>query len=207
MAPRCPGFAGICLASTRSACVRRNAVATRQARGRQGGRATGERMYPVRLWASYQRPCSKRPDTLREGTRRNGRRRMISIAAIAYGPFSATSTPAGGGGKNRLCCPRSCLPRAILTQKIFRNFGCVGRSLRNSSPGPTRRFCRGAVQIDLGRRAKSVALFQYGEILCCWRPRWIEGSEGSPMHAYTWYVWRKTPRNGASLKVRIGKDV
>jgi hypothetical protein len=30
----------------------------------------------------------------------------------------------------------------------------------------------------------------YGEILCCWRPRWIEGREGSPMHAYTWYVWR-----------------
>jgi hypothetical protein len=45
----------------------------------------------------------------------------------------------------------------------------------------------------------------HGEILCCWRPRWIEGSEGSPMHAYTWYVWRKTPRSGPSLKVRIGK--
>jgi hypothetical protein len=28
----------------------------------------------------------------------------------------------------------------------------------------------------------------YGEILCCWRPRWIPGSEGSPMHAYAWYV-------------------
>jgi hypothetical protein len=25
-----------------------------------------------------------------------------------------------------------------------------------------------------------------GEILCCWRPRWIPGSEGSPMHAYAW---------------------
>jgi hypothetical protein len=24
----------------------------------------------------------------------------------------------------------------------------------------------------------------HGEILCCWRPRWIAGSEGSPMHAY-----------------------
>jgi hypothetical protein len=46
----------------------------------------------------------------------------------------------------------------------------------------------------------------YGEILCCWRPRWIAGSEGSPMHAYTWYVWRNTPRDGPSLKVRIGKD-
>ena len=45
----------------------------------------------------------------------------------------------------------------------------------------------------------------YGEILCCWRPRWIAGSEGSPMHAYTWYVWRNTPRSGPSLKVRIGK--
>jgi hypothetical protein len=26
------------------------------------------------------------------------------------------------------------------------------------------------------------------------------------MHAYAWYVWRKTPRSGPSLKVRIGKD-
>jgi hypothetical protein len=46
----------------------------------------------------------------------------------------------------------------------------------------------------------------YGEILCCWRPRWIPGSEGSPMHAYAWYVWRNTPRSGPSLKVRIGKS-
>jgi hypothetical protein len=45
-----------------------------------------------------------------------------------------------------------------------------------------------------------------GEICCCWRPRWIATSEGSPMHAYTWYVWRRTPRDGPSLKVRIGKD-
>jgi hypothetical protein len=46
----------------------------------------------------------------------------------------------------------------------------------------------------------------YGEILCCWRPRWIAGTEGSPMHAYTWYVWRNMRRSGPSLKVRIGKD-
>jgi hypothetical protein len=46
----------------------------------------------------------------------------------------------------------------------------------------------------------------YGEILCCWRPRWIPGSEGSPMHAYTWYVWRNTPRSGPSVKIRVGKD-
>jgi hypothetical protein len=26
------------------------------------------------------------------------------------------------------------------------------------------------------------------------------------MHAYTWYVWRQTPRSGPSLKVRVGKD-
>jgi hypothetical protein len=45
----------------------------------------------------------------------------------------------------------------------------------------------------------------HGEILCCWRARWIEGSEGSPMHAYAWYVWQKAPRSGPSLKVRIGK--
>ena len=25
------------------------------------------------------------------------------------------------------------------------------------------------------------------------------------MHAYKWYVWRKTPKSGPSLKVRIGK--
>src|ERR1700722_12215663 len=46
----------------------------------------------------------------------------------------------------------------------------------------------------------------YGEILCCWRPRWIVESEGSPMHAYAWYVWRKEPRSGPSLKVRVGKS-
>jgi hypothetical protein len=26
------------------------------------------------------------------------------------------------------------------------------------------------------------------------------------MHAYTWYVWRKTPRSGPILKVRIDKN-
>jgi hypothetical protein len=46
----------------------------------------------------------------------------------------------------------------------------------------------------------------FGEILCCWRPRWIVGSQGSPMHAYTWYVWRNAPRSGPSLKVRVGKS-
>jgi hypothetical protein len=46
----------------------------------------------------------------------------------------------------------------------------------------------------------------FGEILCCWRPRWIPGSEGSPMHAYAWYVWRNTPRSDPSLKVRVGKS-
>jgi hypothetical protein len=45
----------------------------------------------------------------------------------------------------------------------------------------------------------------HGEILCCWRPRWIADSKGSPMHAYAWYVWWKTPRSDPSLKVRIGK--
>jgi hypothetical protein len=45
----------------------------------------------------------------------------------------------------------------------------------------------------------------YGEILCCWRPRWIAGSEGSPMHAYAWYVWRKKPHGGPSFKVRVGE--
>ena len=26
------------------------------------------------------------------------------------------------------------------------------------------------------------------------------------MHAYAWYVWRKTPRSGPSLKVRLSRD-
>jgi hypothetical protein len=26
----------------------------------------------------------------------------------------------------------------------------------------------------------------FGEILCCWRPRWIPGTKKSPMHAYAW---------------------
>ena len=41
----------------------------------------------------------------------------------------------------------------------------------------------------------------YGEI----PPRWFPVTKESPMHAYTWYVWRKRPRSGPSLKVRIGK--
>jgi hypothetical protein len=45
----------------------------------------------------------------------------------------------------------------------------------------------------------------YGEILCCWRPRWIPGTKKSPMQAYAWYVWRKEPRSGPSLKVRVGR--
>jgi hypothetical protein len=44
-----------------------------------------------------------------------------------------------------------------------------------------------------------------GEILCCWRPRWIAGTQGSPMHAYARYVWRKEPRRGPSFKVRVGR--
>ena len=46
----------------------------------------------------------------------------------------------------------------------------------------------------------------FGEILCCWRPRWIPGTKKSPMHAYAWYVWRNTPQSGPSLKVRVGKS-
>ena len=45
----------------------------------------------------------------------------------------------------------------------------------------------------------------FGEILCCWRPRWIPGTKKSPMHAYTWYVWRNAHRSGPSLKVRVGR--
>jgi hypothetical protein len=45
-----------------------------------------------------------------------------------------------------------------------------------------------------------------GEILCGWRARWIARSQGSPTHAYAWYVWRKEPRSGPSLKVRVGKS-
>ena len=45
----------------------------------------------------------------------------------------------------------------------------------------------------------------FGEILCCWRPRWIPETKKSPMHAYGWYVWRKEPRSGPSLKVRLGR--
>jgi hypothetical protein len=46
----------------------------------------------------------------------------------------------------------------------------------------------------------------YGEIRCCWRPRWLAGSEGSPMRAYAWYIWWNTPRSCPSLKVRLGRD-
>ncbi len=44
-----------------------------------------------------------------------------------------------------------------------------------------------------------------GEITCCWRARWIPESKGSPEHAYAWYVWRKEPKSGLSLKVRVSE--
>ena len=44
-----------------------------------------------------------------------------------------------------------------------------------------------------------------GEIVCCWRARWILGSKGSPEHAYAWYVWRREPKSGLALKVRVGE--
>jgi hypothetical protein len=44
-----------------------------------------------------------------------------------------------------------------------------------------------------------------GEITCCWRARWILESKGSPEHAYAWYVWRKEPKSGLSLKVRVSE--
>jgi hypothetical protein len=45
----------------------------------------------------------------------------------------------------------------------------------------------------------------FGEIRCCWRPRWIPGTKKSPMHAYAWYIWRKESRSGPSSKVRVGR--
>ena len=44
-----------------------------------------------------------------------------------------------------------------------------------------------------------------GEITCCWRARWIPESKGSPEHAYAWYVWRKEPKSGLSMKVRVSE--
>lgn len=44
-----------------------------------------------------------------------------------------------------------------------------------------------------------------GEITCCWRAVWVEGSTGSPMHAYAWFVWGRTPRNGPPLKVQVSE--
>ena len=56
-----------------------------------------------------------------------------------------------------------------------------------------------------GRLAYLNRLSFFGEVLCCWHPRWIPGTKKSPMHAYAWYVWGNTPRSGPSLKVRIGR--
>jgi hypothetical protein len=72
-----------------------------------------------------------------------------------------------------------------------------------------RRFGRSAVQVNLGSRARAIALSQPTILLrgirCCCVLVGSQESEGSPMHAYAWYVWRKKPRTGPSLKVRIGK--
>ena len=44
-----------------------------------------------------------------------------------------------------------------------------------------------------------------GEITCCWRALWVPGSKGSPEHAYAWYLWRREPRSGLAMKVRVSK--
>ena len=55
-------------------------------------------------------------------------------------------------------------------------------------------------QIDLFNRPSFL-----GEVTCCWRARWVLGSKGSPEHVYTWYVWRRQPRDGLAVKVRVSE--
>jgi hypothetical protein len=51
---------------------------------------------------------------------------MIAITGIAYGPFSATSTPAGAGGQKTGFVARAPAFRERFSpEKIFRNFGSV----------------------------------------------------------------------------------
>jgi hypothetical protein len=119
---------------------------------------------------------------------------------------------------------------ASLVEHLRRAFGLAGagcRAIITNTPHNTKEACaiiKNLIELVEGQHVDFIAaLFRsiwgaepgrltylnrpsfYGEILCCWRPRWIPGSEGSPMHAYAWYVWRKTPCSGPSLKVRIGR--
>jgi hypothetical protein len=69
-------------------------------------------------------------------------------------------------------------------------------AFRLASAGCTAALFRSIWGAEPGRLAYLNRPSFFGEILCCWRPRWIAGSQGSPMHAYAWYVWRKKPRSG-----------
>jgi hypothetical protein len=79
-------------------------------------------------------------------------------------------------------------------------------SATDTSPSMTRSSQRSAALPSLAGYPISPGRPSMAKSFCCWRPRWIAESEGSPMHAYTGYVWRKTQRTDPSLKVRIGKD-
>ena len=39
-----------------------------------------------------------------------------------------------------------------------------------------------------------------------WRPRWIEGSTGSPRHNYDWYIWRPGSHDGAKNYYAFRRD-
>jgi hypothetical protein len=148
------------------------------------------------------------------------------IGALAHGPFGATPTPpAGGGAKTGFGARAPKPPTRFSREKIFRFWGgSTGRLPRSAQDergvrhrqqsdcayrGRTRRIVAGLFRSIWGGEPGRLRYLNrpsfYGEILCCWRPRWIVGSEGSPMHAYAWYVWRKRPHSGPSFKVRVGK--
>jgi hypothetical protein len=60
----------------------------------------------------------------------------------------------------------------------------------------------GAEPGRLGLLQPAVVLRQNPLLLA---PSMDRGDQESPMHAYAWYVWRKEPRSGPSLKARIGR--
>ena len=46
-----------------------------------------------------------------------------------------------------------------------------------------------------------------GEVVACWRARWVPGTEVTPMHAYSWFLWGAAARRTRpSLTVRVSES-
>jgi hypothetical protein len=143
----------------------------------QGAQARLAKGSRIKMWSHPRRPAAKvSTDVVTSGRSAARSRRNVVTCHSAWGPNADRRT-------NSLNCPS----KEGSTSEADSQF----RAIWGAEPGRL---------VYLNRPSF------FGEILCCWRPRWIPGTKKSPMHAYAWYVWRKEPRSGPSLKVRVGKS-